>query len=112
MSTSTSTFISPVTGRKRTVYWNSKIAGRLGGSNNCATPCASKILCADGDMNAETQCHEDGHCISAEKRGILYLPWVAWQFVFKGYDKSTAELEAEEHRRLYRHLYTGLREGQ
>ncbi len=107
----TSTFYSPVTGHKRTIHWHSTLAGRLGGSNNCVTPCASHILCADGDINAETLCHEDGHGISAEKRGLLYLPWVAWQWAFKGYEKSTAEQEAERHRALHVHLYHDMKEG-
>jgi hypothetical protein len=105
---STSVFYSPITGHKRTVHWYSWIA-RLGGKNNCMTLSASHIFSADGDMNAETQAHEDGHAITAEKRGILYLPWVAWQFVAKGYAKSKAENEGDDYMRANRHLYSGLK---
>ena len=108
---STSVFYSPITGHKRTVHWWSRFAGRLGGSHNCVTPSASHIYCADGEMNPETQLHEDKHAITAEKRGLLYLPWVAWQFITKGYLKSKAELEADEDMRQNLHLYHGIKEG-
>lgn len=108
---STSVFYSPITGHKRTVHWHSWFAGHLGGSNNCVTPCAGHIYCADGDMNAATLAHEDGHAITAEKRGVLYLPWVAWQFVAKGYAQSKAEREGDDNTNANLSLYHDLKEG-
>lgn len=108
---STSTFYSPITGHKRVVHWWSKFAGRLGGSNNCVTLGATHILCADGDMNAATQAHEDAHAVTAEKRGIGYLPWVIVAFLKDKYAGSKAEREADDGMNQNRHLYTGLKEG-
>lgn len=108
---STTVWYSPITGHKRVVHWHSWFAGHLGGANNCVTLGATHMLCADGDMNAETQSHEDGHAITAEKRGLLYLPWVAWQFVFKGYEQSKAENEGDDNMNANVALYTGLKEG-
>ncbi len=105
-----SAWVSPVSGHKITIHWRSRLA-RLGGANNCMTPCAGHILVSDSDINAETLCHEDGHEITAAKRGVFYLLWVAWAFVFNGYERSKAEREAEEHRSKYVHRYTGLKEG-
>ena len=108
---SSTTWYSPVTGHKRVVHWWSWFAAHLGGSNNCVTLGATHMLCADGDMNAATQAHEDGHAITAEKRGILYLPWVVVAFLKDKYAGSKAEKEGDDNMNQNLHLYHGLREG-
>lgn len=101
-------WLSPVTKRAFKIHWHSKLA-RLGGPTNCLTPWPGHIFVADGDINAETLAHEEGHDIQARKRGALYLPWVLWAYVFKGYGHAKAEAEADEFMRLYKHRYTGLK---
>jgi hypothetical protein len=103
-------WISPVTKRLHKIHWHSRLA-RLGGPTNCMSPWVGHIYVADGDINADTLAHEDGHQIQAIKRGWLYLPWVLWAYVFRGYGHAKAEREADEHLRLHRHRYVGLREG-
>lgn len=101
---------SPVTGRRIRIHWNSWIA-RLGGSTNCMTLSAGHIFVACNRINAPTLAHEDGHSIQAAKRGWLYLPWVLWGYATKGYAKSKAEVEADEHMTRYLLLYRTLWEG-
>jgi len=106
-----SVWYSPVTGHKRRIHWNSWIA-RLGGKNNCMTLSATDILSADNDINAATLAHEDGHAITAEKRGLLYLPWVIAAWVKDKYAGSKAEREGDDYMRQNLHLYHGLKRGE
>lgn len=101
-------WLSPVTHRVVKIHWRSWIA-RLGGPTNCMTPYAGHILVGDSDINADTLAHEDGHQIQAIRRGWLYLPWVLWAYVFKGYAHAKAEQEAEEHMVRFRHRYNSLK---
>lgn len=101
----TTNWISPVTGRTVRLHWNSRLARLGGGINNCMTLTKSDIFISRDWITVSTLAHEDGHTITAEKRGILYIPWVLFGYVWKGYARAKAEQEGDDYMRANRHLY-------
>jgi hypothetical protein len=96
---------SPVTGRTVRLHFNSRIARLGGGVNNCMTLTKDDILISRDWIGPNTLAHEDGHTITAEKRGWLYLPWVLVGYVWKGYARAQAEKEADDYMRANAHRY-------
>ena len=98
-------WVSPVTGRTVRLHFNSRIARLGGGINNCMTLSKGHILISRDWITAGTLAHEDGHTITAEKRGWLYLPWVLAGYIRKGYSHAKTEQEGDDYMRANLHLY-------
>ena len=101
-------WISPVTGRTVRLHFNSRLARLGGGVNNCMTLTKDDIFISRDWIGPKTLSHEDGHTITAEKRGILYLPWVLFGYVWKGYARAKAEKEGDDYMMANVSLYRAI----
>lgn len=99
---------SPVTGRVVRLHWNSRLARLGGGINNCMTLTKSDIFISRDWIGRKTLAHEDGHTITAEKRGWLYIPWVLFGYIWKGYARAKAEREGDDYMNANLHLYRAI----
>jgi len=102
----TTQWVSPLTGRTVTLHFNNWLARLGGGVNNCMTTGPDDILISRDWIGPLTLAHEDGHTITAEKRGLLYIPWVLFGYVWKGYARAKAEQEGDDYMRANVKLYT------